>query len=109
MKPEKSSTPFAIWCKLATLASLLLAGCAAQVPTIKTQIVKVPVPVQVPCPAPQVPPEPSYIEPQGTSAEIIRSLVLDFGLALGDSRALRAQLGARPPRPPASTPAAPAQ
>lgn len=95
--------------KRVLIICLFLAGCAAQPPIVQTQIVKVPVPVQTPCPAPQVPPEPSYIEPQGTSAEIIRSLVLDFGLALGDSRALRAQLGARPPTPPASTPAAPAQ
>lgn len=83
---------------------LLLAGCASQVPTVKTQIVKIPVPVQVPCPAPVLPPAPHYMQPAGSSSEIIKTLVIDFGLALQDSRSLRAMvLGSPLPSP--STPA----
>ena len=69
---------------------LLLAGCAAQVPTIKTQIVKVPIPVQVPCPAPTLPPKPALITPSGTPSQIIKALVADLALVMGDDDQVRA-------------------
>ena len=71
-------------------AMALLAGCAAQVPTIQTQIVKVPVPVQVPCPAPTLPPKPALITPAGTPSQIIKALVADLALVMGDDDQVRA-------------------
>lgn len=90
MKQPRHSVQFAIWCKLAILASLVLAGCASQVPIVKTQIVKVPVPVQVPCPAPALPPKPTLITPRGTPSQIIKALVADLALVMGDDDQVRA-------------------
>ena len=70
--------------------SFVLAGCAAQVPVVKTQIVKVPVPVQVPCPAPALPPKPALITPSGTPSQIIKALVADLALVMGDDDQVRA-------------------
>ena len=90
MKPRTHSAQFAIWCKLAILASLFLAGCAATPPIVQTQIVKVPVPVQVPCPAPTLPPKPALITPSGTPSQIIKALVADLALVMGDDDQVRA-------------------
>ena len=79
--------------KLVPICFALLAGCAAQVPTIKAQIVKVPVPVQVPCPAPALPPKPALITPAGTPSQIIKALVADLALVMGDDDQVRALAG----------------
>ena len=73
---------------------LLLAGCAATPPIVQTQIVKVPVPVQVPCPAPALPPKPPLITPAGTPSQIIKALVADLALVMGDDDQVRALAGA---------------
>ena len=80
--------------KRALILCLLLGGCAAQVPTIQTQIVKVPIPVQVPCPAPTLPPKPALITPAGTPSQIIKMLVADLALVMGDDDQVRALSGA---------------
>ena len=76
--------------KLAPICFALLTGCASQAPTIKTQIVKVPVPIQVPCPAPTLPPKPTLITPSGTPSEIIQALVADLAMVMGDDDQVRA-------------------
>ncbi len=82
---------FAVWrSSSAALTVALLAGCASQVPIVKTQIVKVPVPVQVPCPAPVLPPKPTLITPSGTPSQIIKALVADLALVMGDDDQVRA-------------------
>ena len=81
---------FAIWCKSALLASLLLAGCAAPPSRVVVQQVKVPVPVQVPCPAPSLPAKPALLPVTGTPPQIIRALVADLALVMGDDDRVRA-------------------
>ena len=76
------------------LATMALTGCASQVPVVKTQIVRVPVPVQVPCPAPALPPKPALITPSGTPSQIIKALVADLALVMGDDDQVRALAGA---------------
>ena len=70
--------------------SLLLAGCAAQPPQVVVQKVDVPVPVQVPCPAPKLPPKPALLPVQGTPAQVIRALVADLAIVIGDDEQVRA-------------------
>lgn len=69
---------------------LLLAGCAAQPQRIVVQKVDVPVPVQVPCPSPSLPPKPALITPSGTPSEIIKALVEDLAIVMGDDDQVRA-------------------
>ena len=88
-----SNGKFAIWCKAAILASCALGGCAAQPPRVDVQQVKVPVPVQVPCPAPALPPKPALITPAGTPSQIIKALVADLALVMGDDDQVRALVG----------------
>ncbi len=76
--------------KRVLILCLFLAGCAAQPPIVQTQIVKVPVPVQVPCPAPALPPKPTLITPAGTPSQIIKALVADLALVMGDDDQVRA-------------------
>ena len=54
-----------------------------------------PVPVQVPCPAPALPPKPALITPAGTPSQIIKALVADLALVMGDDDQVRALSGAR--------------
>ncbi len=89
----KLSRPLSFTWKLTPICFALLAGCAAQVPTIQTQIVKVPIPVQVPCPAPTLPPKPTLITPAGTPSQIIKALVADLALVMGDDDQVRALVG----------------
>ena len=74
----------------AIFAGALLAGCAAQPPRVVVQQVKVPVPVQVPCPAPKLPPKPALLPVAGTPAQVIRALVADLALVMGDDDQVRA-------------------
>jgi hypothetical protein len=84
-----------IVCAIFTLA--LLAGCAAQVPTIKTQIVKVPVPVQVPCPAPSIPARPALpignLTPSSTPAQVDQAYVATVAALEGYAAQLEKLLG----------------
>ena len=93
----KLSRPLSFTWKLTPICFALLAGCAAQVPTIQTQIVKVPIPVQVPCPAPTLPPKPMLITPAGTPSQIIKALVADLALVMGDDDQVRALVGIQVP------------
>ena len=90
---------FAIWCKSALLASLLLAGCAATPPRVVVQQVKVPVPVQVPCPAPSVPARPRLpiadLAPGATPAAVDRALVATVATLKGYAAQLEQLLGAK--------------
>ena len=70
--------------------SLLLAGCAAQPPTVTVQKINIPVPVQVPCPAPKLPPKPALLPVRGTPAQVIRALVADLAIVMGDDDQVRA-------------------
>ena len=72
--------------------SLLLAGCAAQPPRVVVQQVKVPVPVQVPCPAPKLLPKPALLPVQGTPSQILRALVANLAIVMGDDDQVRALL-----------------
>ena len=72
------------------LTLVLLAGCAAQVPTVEVQKINIPVPVQVPCPVPALPPKPTLITPAGTPSQIIKALVADLALVMGDDEQVRA-------------------
>ncbi len=67
----------------------LLAGCAST-PRIEVNRVSIPVPVQVPCPAPVLPPKPTLITPAGTPSQIIKALVADLALVMGDDDQVRA-------------------
>jgi hypothetical protein len=77
----------------------LLAGCAAQVPTIKTQIVKVPVPVQVPCPTLSVPARPALpiakLSTTSTPAQVDQAYVATVAVLQGYAAQLEQLLGAR--------------
>ena len=75
--------------KRVLLLSLFLTGCAAQ-PQVVVQQVKVPVPVQVPCPSPKLPPKPALLPVTGTPAEVIRALVADLAIVMGDDDQVRA-------------------
>ena len=81
--------------KRVLIICLFLAGCADQPPIVQTQIVKVPVPVQIPCPAPALPPKPTLIMPSGTPSQIIKALVADLALVMGDDAQVRALAGAQ--------------
>lgn len=70
--------------------SLALAGCAAAPPTVDVQKINIPVPVQVPCPAPKLPPKPALLPVQGTPAQIMRALVADLAIVMGDDDQVRA-------------------
>ena len=85
--------------KRAALLSLLLAGCAAQPPRVITQTVDVPVPVQVPCPAPTLPPKPALLPVTGTPEQIMRALVADLAIVMGDDDQVRALSGAAAAQP----------
>ncbi len=76
--------------KRALLLSLFLAGCAAQPPRVVVQKVDVPVPVQVPCPATKLPPKPTLLPVAGTPAQVIRALVADLAIVMGDDDQVRA-------------------
>ena len=90
---------FAIWCKSALLASLLLAGCAAPPPRVVVQQVKVPVPVQVPCPAPSVPARPNLpiadLVPTSTPETVDRALIATIAILQGYAAQLEQLLGAK--------------
>ena len=86
----KLARPVSFTGKFAPICFVILGGCAAQPPVVQTQIVKVPVPVQVPCPAPALPPKPSLITPAGTPSQIIKALVADLALVMGDDDQVRA-------------------
>ena len=91
----KPSRPLSFTGILAAI-SFVLAGCATQPPIVQTQIVKVPVPVQVPCPAPTLPPKPALITPSGTPSQIIKALVADLALVMGDDDQVRALSRSKP-------------
>ena len=81
--------------KIVWLPVLLLAGCAA-VPT--TQVVKVPVPVQVPCPRPTIPPKPDLsslaaLQPMDSPQTIIITMTDALKKLAQDDQQLRALLG----------------
>ena len=78
------------------LAAALLAGCATPPPRVVVQQVKVPVPVQVPCPAPALPAKPALLPVTGAAPQIIRALVADLALVMGDDDRVRAL--AAPPK-----------
>ena len=86
----KLARPVSFTGKFAPICFVILGGCAAQPPVVQTQIVKVPVPVQVPCPAPSLPPKPALITPSGTPSQIIKALVADLALVMGDDDQVRA-------------------
>ncbi len=69
---------------------IFLGGCAAPPPTVTVQKINIPVPVQVPCPAPKLPPKPALLPVAGTPAQILRALVADLALVMGDDDQVRA-------------------
>lgn len=75
------------------LVSLLLGGCAAA-----PQVAQVPVPVQVPCPAPKVPPKVDLsalaaLKPTDPPKTVIEVLVDSLKKLAADDQDLRALLG----------------
>lgn len=92
-----SNRKFAIWCKSAVLASALLAGCAAQPPRVVVQQVKVPVPVEMPCPAPSVPARPRLpiagLQPGASPADVARAYVATVAVLEGYAVQLEQLLG----------------
>ncbi len=80
-------------------AAALLAGCAAQPPHVVVQQVKVPVAVQMPCPAPSVPARPHLpiadLKPGATPADVDRALVATVAVLQGYAAQLEQLLGAQ--------------
>jgi len=78
--------------KKVLLLSLLLGGCAAQ-----PQVVKVPVPIQEPCPAPTVPPkvdltELAKLKPTDPPQTVIQTMLDALRRLAEDDQKLRALL-----------------
>lgn len=80
------------------LFPLILAGCAAT-PRVVVQQVKVPVAVQVPCPAPSVPARPHLpiadLKPGAPPAAVDRALVATIATLQGYAAQLEQLLGVR--------------
>lgn len=78
-------------------AAALLGGCAAPPPRVIVQKVDVPVPVQVPCPAPSVPERPALpiasLKPGATPADVDRALVATVAVLQGYAAQLEQLLG----------------
>ena len=77
--------------------SFVLAGCAAQVPTVEVQKINIPVPVQVPCPAPSVPARPALpianLNASSTPADVARAYVATVVVLEGYAAQLEKLLG----------------
>ncbi len=76
-----------------------ISGCAAAPQKVVVQKVDVPVPVQVPCPAPKLPPKPALLPVSGTPEQIMRALVADLAIVMGDDDQVRALSGAAAAQP----------
>ena len=87
------------------LAMLSLAGCAAS-PAVRTQVVRVPVPIVQPCPAPSVPARPALpiaaLAVTSSPAQVMLAYVVSVTMLEGYVEQLEALLGVR--REPASPP-----
>ena len=86
------------------LAMLALAGCAAS-PAVRTQVVRVPVPIVQPCPAPSVPARPALpiaaLAATSSPAQVMRAYVVSVAMLEGYVEQLEALLGVqRKPAPP---------
>jgi len=84
--------------KYGWLLLLPLAGCAT-VPA--TQVVKVPVPIQVPCPQPTIPPKPDLsrlasLQPTDSPQTVITVMTEALEKLAQDDQQLRALLGDSP-------------
>ena len=79
--------------------SFVLAGCAAPPPRVVVQKIDVPVPVQVPCPAPSVPARPHLpigeLKPGAAPADVDRALVATVAVLQGYAAQLEQLLGAK--------------
>jgi hypothetical protein len=77
---------------------LALAGCAAS-PAVHTQVVRVPVPIVQPCPAPSVPARPALpiaaLAATSTPAQAMRAYVVSVAVLEGYAEQLEALLGVR--------------
>ncbi len=78
------------------LAMLSLAGCAAS-PAVRTQVVRVPVPIVQPCPAPSVPARPALpiaaLAATSSPAQVMRAYVVSVAMLEGYVEQLEALLG----------------
>ena len=86
------------------LAMLSLAGCAAS-PAVRTQVVRVPVPIVQPCPAPSVPARPAlpiaHLAATSSPAQVMRAYAVSVAVLEGYAEQLEALLGVRrEPAPP---------
>ena len=85
--------------KRVLILSLLLGGCAAPPPRVVVQTVKVPVEVQVPCPAPSVPARPALpiasLKTGAAPADVDRALVATVAVLQGYAAQLEQLLGAK--------------
>ena len=81
---------------VAGLAMLSLAGCAAS-PAVRTQVVRVPVPIVQPCPAPSVPARPALpiaaLAATSSPAQVMRAYVVSVTMLEGYVEQLEALLG----------------
>jgi hypothetical protein len=75
---------------------LSLAGCAAS-PAVRTQVVRVPVPIVQPCPAPSVPARPALpiaaLAATSSPAQVMRAYVVSVAMLEGYVEQLEALLG----------------
>jgi hypothetical protein len=80
------------------LAILSLAGCAAS-PAVRTQVVRVPVPIVQPCRAPSVPARPALpiaaLAATSSPAQVMRAYVVSVAMLEGYIEQLEALLGVR--------------
>ena len=87
------------------LGMLALAGCAAS-PGVRTQVVRVPVPIVQPCLAPSVPARPAlpiaHFAATSSPAQVMRAYVGSVAVLEGYAEQLEALLGV--PRKPAPHP-----
>lgn len=85
--------------KRALILCLLLGGCAAPPPRVVMQRVDVPVPVQVPCPAPSVPSRPHLpiadLKPGAPPAAVDQALVATVATLQGYATLLEQLLGVK--------------
>lgn len=82
---------------------LALAGCAAS-PVVRTQVVRVPVPIVQPCPTPSVPARPALpiaaLAATSSPAQVMRAYVVSVAMLEGYVEQLEALLGVqRKPAP----------
>ncbi len=83
--------------KRALILCLFLGACATQPPRVIVQQVKIPVPVQIKCPAPSVPARPHLpiadLKGTSTPAEVDRAYVASVAVLEGYAEQLEKLLG----------------